>query len=111
MYGRMRFVALRCVSYLVLSVIFMAQGTPSRADTAESPKPYRAIPTERQLAWHQLESYGFCHFTVNTFTDREWGQGDEAETVFDPTDFDADQIVSAFKAGGLEGADPHLQTS
>jgi alpha-L-fucosidase len=50
-----------------------------------------------------MEFYGFVHFTVNTFTDQEWGYGDEAEKIFNPTDFDADQIAATAKAGGMAG--------
>ena len=35
------------------------------------PKPFGPVPTERQLRWHEMEFYGFLHFTVNTFTDKE----------------------------------------
>ncbi|RPI19457.1 MAG: hypothetical protein EHM61_28290, partial [Acidobacteria bacterium] len=69
----------------------------------EPPKPFGAVPTDRQLRWHQLQFYGFIHFTVNTFTDKEWGYGDEPESIFNPADFDAGQIVRTAKEAGMKG--------
>jgi hypothetical protein len=70
---------------------------------AAAPEPFGAVPTRRQLAWHRREFYGFLHFTVNTFTDKEWGFGDESPAVFAPTAFDADQIVRAAAFAGMSG--------
>jgi alpha-L-fucosidase len=70
---------------------------------AAPPQPYGPVPSPRQLRWHEREVYGFLHFGVNTFTDREWGNGDEPEKCFQPTAFDADQIVRTAKEAGMRG--------
>ncbi len=67
------------------------------------PEPYGALPNERQLLWHELEFYGFLHFTINTFTDKEWGYGGESPDMFNPTDYDPEQIVRTAKEAGMKG--------
>lgn len=61
------------------------------------------IPSSRQLAWQRMEFYGFLHITVNTFTDKEWGDGTEDPTIFNPTALDAAQWVGAMKEAGMTG--------
>jgi alpha-L-fucosidase len=68
----------------------------------DPPTPFGPVPSLRQLKWQELEFCGFIHFSMNTFTDQEWGYGDEKEALFNPTDFDADQIVRTAAAGGMK---------
>ena len=75
--------ALFALSLGLLSAVASAGG-----DTVAPPPPYGPLPTARQVRNQAMEFYGFLHFTVNTFTDREWGLGGEAESVFNPTAFE-----------------------
>ena len=61
----------------------------------------RPTPTPAQLQWQRDELAMFLHFGVNTFTDREWGDGHEDPAIFAPTKLDARQWARAAKAGGF----------
>jgi alpha-L-fucosidase len=67
------------------------------------PEPYGAVPSGPQMAWHHMIFTAFLHFTVNTFTDKEWGYGDEDPNIFQPAKFDADAIALALKSAGARG--------
>ncbi len=61
------------------------------------------VPSARQLQWFDTEFYAFVHFTVNTYTDLEWGLGNEPESIFNPVELDCDQWVEAVKSAGMKG--------
>ncbi|MBQ5356396.1 MAG: alpha-L-fucosidase, partial [Clostridia bacterium] len=63
----------------------------------------QAVPSPRQLAHQQTEFYAFIHFTVNAFTDREWGDGTEDPAIFNPEKLDAEQWAQECRAAGMRG--------
>lgn len=62
----------------------------------------RLVPSPQQLEWQQMELTAFLHFGINTFTDREWGDGTEDPTLFNPTELDAEQWVRTLKEAGFK---------
>lgn len=63
----------------------------------------KAVPSERQLTYEKMEFFCFIHFTVNTFTGSEWGDGKEDVSIFNPTELDARQWVKTAKDAGMKG--------
>lgn len=89
--------------FAIAGLLAARAALPADGQTVSPPAPYGAVPSKAQLHWHEQEFYAFLHFTVNTFTDREWGLGDEDPNIFHPTDFDADRMVEALKSAGMKG--------
>jgi alpha-L-fucosidase len=73
--------------------------TDSPADIIR--KAAHVVPSPRQLRWQKLELTAFFHFGINTFTDREWGDGKEDLSLFNPSQLDARQWVRVAKQAGI----------
>jgi alpha-L-fucosidase len=68
----------------------------------DPPVPVGPTPSASQMAWHEMELSAFIHFSINTFTDKEWGFGDESPSLFDPTALDTEQWVLTLKSAGFK---------
>ena len=64
--------------------------------------PNAVSASKSMLEYQSMELIGFVHFNMNTFTNKEWGYGDEAESLFNPKKLNVEQWVKAAKAGGLK---------
>ena len=82
--------------------VFLSLNLMAQSKKVLAPKPVYPIPTAKQLAWHQMEMNAFIHFTTNTFTDKEWGFGDEANSVFNPSSVNANQWAITLKDAGFK---------
>lgn len=67
------------------------------------PEAIGPLPTTSQLTWQEMEFYGFIHFSINTFTEVEWGYGDKSPDLFNPTELDARQWARIAKEAGMKG--------
>jgi len=69
----------------------------------KSPEPFGPLPTQKQIDWQEMEFYAFVHFSLNTFTNKEWGYGDESPELFNPTNLDVRQWAKVVKEAGMKG--------
>ena len=88
---------------LLAGIFLMTVTTYSFSDDVDAPKPYGAIPSAAQLAWHEVEAYGLVCLNMPTYTGEEWAFGDKPASLFNPTEFSADQIARSAKDAGLNG--------
>ncbi len=78
-------------------------GSSTAVEQTAPPQPVFPVPSEAQMAWHEMETNAFIHFTTNTFTDLEWGYGDESPAIFNPSELNVNQWVSTLKEAGFKG--------
>lgn len=97
----------KCVSIIKVFTVacsFILLNSPcTSSNSVLPPEPIYPIPTDNQMAWHEMEMNAFIHFTTNTFTNLEWGYGDESPLIFNPTELDVEQWMSTLRDAGFKG--------
>lgn len=82
----------------LFSVIFLY----AQSNKVLPPAPLYPLPSAAQLQWHRMEMNAFVHFSINTFTNKEWGYGDESPSLFNPTQCNPAQWAKVLKETGFK---------
>ena len=69
----------------------------------KAPAPFGPVPSEDQMRWQDMEYYAFVHFSLNTYTDQSWGNGNEDVKLFNPEKADCRQWARICKEAGMKG--------
>ncbi|MDD7915360.1 alpha-L-fucosidase [Polaribacter ponticola] len=85
--------------FRIVFLLFLFQS----CNSIPPPEPVLPIPSNAQMDWQEMEYYGFIHFSINTFTDVEWGYGDKSPELFNPTELDVRQWARVAKEAGMKG--------
>ncbi|OXG04852.1 alpha-L-fucosidase [Flavobacterium araucananum] len=88
---------------ILLFCFFCMITTVSSQKKVKPPEPFGPLPTQKQIDWQEMEFYAFVHFSLNTFTNKEWGYGDESPELFNPTNLDVRQWARVAKEAGMKG--------
>ncbi|MBO4443533.1 MAG: alpha-L-fucosidase [Bacteroidaceae bacterium] len=89
-------------THIALLLICLLALVPAVARTTK-PAPCGPLPTSDQLRLQDMEMYAFIHYSLNTYTDQEWGYGNEALELFNPSDLDCRQWAHVCKQAGMRG--------
>ena len=90
----------RLITYIVC---FLLTGIASGQQKPKDTVLCGPVPSENQLRWQEMEMYAFIHYSLNTYTDEEWGFGNESPKLFNPCNLDCRQWVRVCKQAGMKG--------
>ena len=95
----------RKITLIILAVIniFAIQTSCLAQKSSDTPAPCGPLPSPNQLRWQDMEMYAFLHYSLNTYTDQEWGYGNESPQLFNPQQLDCKQWVNVCKQAGMKG--------
>jgi len=89
------FDSMKCLPF-ILAVVFAISCSPK-------PEAFGPVPTKQQYDLQNMEMYAFIHYSLNTYTDQEWGYGNEDLSLFNPSNLDVNQWVETCKNAGMKG--------
>src|SRR5688500_5505176 len=90
------------LAILIFIFSFTVHNEQKTGENILPPSPVYPVPSAAQMQWHEMEMNAFVHFTTNTFTDKEWGYGDESPAIFNPTQLNVDQWAKTLKESGFK---------
>ena len=91
----------RLLIQTTILLLFSIATTVSAQTVAKT--TYGPVPNENQLRWQEMEMYAFIHYSLNTYTDQEWGYGNEDPNLFNPSHLDCRQWARVCKQAGMKG--------